>query len=268
MAFSNVFASMHKTGETFSENFSDHSFAPKTFEAESAGKQSHSKTILMFHSKTNSPVSIFSRLSIYILGVFFLGYGIVLCVKCEMGVSPINSIPYVISHFIPLTLGTLSLFFYLVNILFQLLISPRKCYSGILLQLPISLIFGLVIDLWDSLIPACETFFGRCTFLCGSLFFTALGIMLIVNARLVPDPPTGTVQAISRATKKNLGTVKIVYDISCVGISLLISVLFAHRNIGFGFATLASALCVGRILAILQKSAQRLAHRYIPKSET
>ncbi len=222
----------------------------------------------MFHSKTNSSVSIFSRLSIYILGVFLLGYGIVLCVKCEMGVSPINSIPYVISHFIPLTLGTLSLFFYLVNIFIQLLISPRKHYSGIFIQLPVSLIFGLVIDLWDSLIPSPETFFGRCTFLCGSLFFTALGILSIVSARLVPDPPTGTVQAISRATKKNLGSVKIAYDISCVGISLLISLLFAHRNIGFGFATIASAICVGQILAILQKFVRKLTLRYISKSET
>ena len=210
--------------------------------------------------------SLFSRILLYIVGAILLGFGIVLCVKCEMGVSPINSIPYVATHLVPLSLGTLSIVFYLVNIAAELLLSERKRYISILLQLPVSLLFGVVIDLWDALLPSAGNLVMQIVCLCGSLFFTAFGIMLIVTARLVPDPPTGTVQTISRVTKKPMGSVKIVYDCTCVLISLLLGLLGAHRVIGFGLATIASAICVGRILALLQSTVGTWLKRYFPET--
>ena len=221
----------------------------------------------MQQTKMKPYTSVLSRIPLYFVGAVVLGFGIVLCVKCGMGVSPINSIPYVITHLVPLSLGTLSIFFYLVNIAIQLILSERKAYIAILLQLPVSLIFGVVIDLWDALLPSAETLVLRIVCLCGSLFFTALGIMLIVAAHLVPDPPTGAVQTISRAAKKPMGSIKIAYDCSCVVLSLLISFLGTHQIIGFGVATIASAICVGRILAFLQGTVGKTLERYIPKSE-
>lgn len=212
-------------------------------------------------------ISIFLRILIYLFGAFVLGFGIVLCVKCGMGVSPINSIPYVATHIVPLSLGTLSIIFYLVNIAIELILSKRKHYIGICLQLPVSFIFGLVIDMWDILLPSAETMAMRIIFLCGSLFFTAFGIMLIVSMRLVPDPPTGAVQVISRTSKKNMGSVKIIYDCSCVCISLLLSFFGVHRIIGFGIATIASAVFVGRILAFLQSTIGKHLKHLFPETE-
>lgn len=194
------------------------------------------------------------RVLLYLVGAVVLGFGIVLCVKCEMGVSPINSVPYVASHLVPLSLGALSIVFYLVNIAAQLILSDRKAYVGILLQLPVSFLFGAVIDLWDVLLPSAGTMFLRLVCLCGSLIFTAIGILLIVTADLVPDPPTGAVQVISQVTKKKLGNVKVVYDSSCVVLGLFLSLFCLHQIIGFGVATIASAVFVGKILAFLQKT--------------
>lgn len=204
----------------------------------------------MQHSKFNK--SIFSRILLYLIGAVLLGFGVVLCVKCGMGVSPINSVPYVLTYLTPLSLGTLSILFYLVNIALQLILSERKDYISILLQLPVSFLFGFVIDIWGALLPSAENIVMQIVYLCASLFFTAFGIMLLVTAHLVPDPPTGAVQAISRASKKAMGNIKIIYDSTCVVISLLISLLGTHRIIGFGIATVVSAICVGRILAFLQ----------------
>ena len=216
--------------------------------------------------KIKTHTSVLSRIPLYIAGAFLLGFGIVLCVKCKMGVSPINSIPYVITHLIPLSLGTISILFYLINIVLQFFLSERKYYISIILQLPVSLLFGLVIDLWDALIPTAQTVGMRIIFLCGSLFFTALGIMLIVAMHLVPDPPTGAVQAISRTVKKDMGNVKMIYDGSCVVISLLIGLLGTHRIIGFGIATIVSAVCVGRILALLQGTVGKQLEHYFPET--
>lgn len=204
----------------------------------------------MQRSKFN--ISVFSRILLYLVGAVLLGFGIVLCVKCQMGVSPINSVPYVLTYLTPLSLGTLSILFYLVNIALQLILSEKKDSISILLQLPVSFLFGFVIDIWGALLPFAENIAMQIFCLCASLFFTAFGIMLLVTAHLVPDPPTGAVQTISRTSKKAMGHIKIIYDSTCVVLSLLISLLGTHRIIGFGLATIVSAICVGRILAFLQ----------------
>lgn len=221
----------------------------------------------MSETRSEKLKSILSRIPIYIAGAVLLGFGIVLCVRSEMGVSPINSIPYVISHIVPLSLGTISILFYLVNIILQLILSKRKDYLGIILQLPVSLLFGLVIDMWDALLPSAGSIWMRILCLCGSLFFTAFGIMLIVAMHLVPDPPTGTVQVISHITGKEIGTIKVIYDCSCVVISLLTGFLGTHQIVGFGIATIVSALCIGRVLALLQKTIGKRLKRYFPEAE-
>lgn len=208
--------------------------------------------------------SLSKRLIIYLAGIIVLCLGIVFCVKCGLGVSPINSVPYVLTHLMPLTLGEFSILFYLVNIALQLILSDRKDYVGILLQLPVSFIFGFVIDLWDAHLPtAGSSIIVQILFLCCSLFFTAFGIMLIVCAHLVPDPPTGAVQALTKTSQKQMGNVKIVYDCSCVIASLLIGILGAHHLIGFGIATIASAIFVGRILAILQNTIGQKINQFV-----
>lgn len=198
--------------------------------------------------------SLVSRLPLYVVGVFSLGFGIVLCVKCGLGVSPINCIPYVLSNIWPLSLGLFTIVFYLVNMAISVMLSERKRYLGIALQLPVALVFGLVIDMWNALLPAAGTAGMKLLCLVGSLVFTAFGIMLLVATDLVPDPPTGTIESISRFTKKKVGSVKVAYDCCCVIISLLIGLLVAHQNIGFGIATIVSALCVGKLLALMQKT--------------
>lgn len=208
--------------------------------------------------------SAVSRIPLYLAGVVVLCLGIVLCVKSGMGVSPINSIPYVGTFLVPYSLGMLSVVFYLVNIAMELLLSKRERYVGILLQLPVSLLFGVGIDAWNAVIPSVSSLLLRSLCLCGSLFFTAFGIMLVVAAHLVPDPPTGAVQTLTRFSGKNMGTVKVLYDCTCVVISLLLGFCGAGRLIGFGVATIASAVCVGRILALLQNTIGKQLRRRFP----
>lgn len=201
--------------------------------------------------------SMAQRIMIYIIGVFIQCFGIVLCVKCQLGISPINSIPYVVSKIIPLTLGILSIFFYLINIAIQFILSEKKYYPSIILQLPISFLFGFVIDFWDAILPNATNIFTQILFLCGSVFFTAFGIMVLVAMNLVLDPPTGTIQAISRVTSKSIGSVKVIYDCVCVIVSVLIGFISTHHLVGFGIATIISALFVGRVLSLLQKTVGR-----------
>ena len=71
------------------------------------------------------------RLGIYIIGVISVSLGIVLCVKCELGVSPISSIPYVLGYLTPLTFGTLTMLFHFCNSMIQYILEKKQSPSSI-----------------------------------------------------------------------------------------------------------------------------------------
>lgn len=71
-------------------------------------------------------------------------------------------------------------------------------------------------------------------------------MVCILDVDLIQNPPDGTVKQISILSGWEFGTVKIIYDVVCVLVSVLLSLVFLHRIEGFGIATIASAVFVGR----------------------
>lgn len=62
------------------------------------------------------------------------------------------------------------------------------------------------------------------------------------------------VKAVSECIHKNFGNVKIAFDISCVILSLLLSLLFFHFSIvGIREGTVISALCTGMVVKFFTK---------------
>ncbi len=91
------------------------------------------------------------RLGIYIIGMIFVSLGIVLCVKCELGVSPISSIPYVLGYLTPLTFGTLTMVFHFLNSIVQYILEKRLFNVKVLLQIPVAFLFGVIIDFFKNI---------------------------------------------------------------------------------------------------------------------
>ena len=76
-----------------------------------------------------------ARLGIYIVGLMLISFAIALSVKCDLGVSPVSSLPYVISQIVGISLGTCSILVYTVYILVQMILGGRKFQPALLLQL-------------------------------------------------------------------------------------------------------------------------------------
>ena len=189
------------------------------------------------------------RLLIYFSGIILVSAGIVLCKKCNLGLSPVSSIPFVAEDIIPLSFGTLTMLFHLINITLQSILG-RTVNLKILLQVPIAIIFGQVINLFQLLFNfTADTWYIQLLTLILSVVFTALGMICMIHMQLVQNPPDGLVHLISQKTQLDLGKVKIIYDISCVLISLIISFLCFHEFRGFGIATIVSALAVGKLVS-------------------
>lgn len=75
-----------------------------------------------------------NRLSVYILkrylfflsGLSIIAFGVAFSVKASLGTSPISSVPYVVSLFTPLTVGTATIIMHCVFLVMQILILRKN----------------------------------------------------------------------------------------------------------------------------------------------
>ncbi|MCD7886382.1 MAG: DUF6198 family protein [Clostridiales bacterium] len=198
-------------------------------------------------------IRAFLRCIIYLAGIFLVSLGIVLCKKCNLGISPISSIPYVLEELVPLSFGTLTMLFHFVNIALQLILTRKLLAPKILLQIPLAFVFGCVIDWLQELVVFDGTILlYQVLALAGSIFVTALGMVCMINMNLIQNPPDGFVRQLSQQLQTELGTVKIVYDCSCVVIATVLGLVLLGRAKGLGVATVFSMLLVGRTVTWLQ----------------
>ena len=75
-----------------------------------------------------------------------MAFGVAFSIKASLGTSPISSVPYVVSLFAPLTVGTATIVMHCVFILLQILILRRQYHPIQLMQLPVAVLFGYLTD--------------------------------------------------------------------------------------------------------------------------
>lgn len=200
-----------------------------------------------------------ARILIYLAGIVMVSLGIVLCKKCNLGISPISSLPFVLEDVVPLSFGTLTMFFHFLNTALSLALTKKLLDVKILMQVPLAFVFGRVIDffqgvvVFDGTIPSYQLLA-----LVLSVFFTALGMVAMISMDLIQNPPDGLVKQLSLKLNRELGTVKVGYDIACVVISVLIGILFLKHIKGMGVATIVSAVFVGRMVTWMKKILQTI----------
>ena len=79
---------------------------------------------------------------------------------------------------------------------------------------------------------------------------TALGVTLIVSARLVPVAPDGMVQTLSQVFHCEFGKAKYFFDGGCVCIALVYGLVRTGAVVGIGIGTVAAALLAGGICTL------------------
>ena len=67
-------------------------------------------------------VYILKRYLLLLLGLSIMAFGVAFSIKASLGTSPISSVPYVVSLFAPLTVGTATIIMQCVFIVMQILI--------------------------------------------------------------------------------------------------------------------------------------------------
>lgn len=202
------------------------------------------------------------RLMIFGLGILALAFGIVLNTKTALGVSSISSLPFVLSKISFLTLGQATMLMYIIYILAQTILL-RKILLKVVLQLPFSFIFGLIVDFFDSLLAIQPSnMVWSLIYLVLAIVITAFGAYLVVSMNVILNPADGIVNSIAYVSHQEFGTIKLIFDCSMVSLSLIVSWLFSRQFLGFGIGTIASAMVIGKLITqfktMLKKKLERI----------
>ena len=199
-----------------------------------------------------SKTEIAKRYMLFIISLFFSALGVAFTKHGELGVSPISSVANVLSYqFSSLSLGTWLIIWNCVLIVGQILILRKNFQLIQLLQVPLSFLFGWFTDLgmWIvSFIPA-NTYPVRLAMVVIGIVILGFGISLSVIANVIMNSGEAFVKAVSDIMHKDFGNIKIGFDIFCVIVSLVLSLIFFHFTIvGTREGTIISALLTGIVV--------------------
>lgn len=190
---------------------------------------------------------LFRRYLVFLLGLYVNALGISFIIKAGLGSSPISSVPYTVSLGTPLTLGTLTFVLNMALIVGQILMLKKDFKKEQWLQLPVSVVFSVFIDLsmWMLACIQPETYVWKIGALLAGCVILGLGVSLEVVANVVMLGGEAFVHAISRITKKEFGWVKIGFDCTLMLSACAISLAMFGSIEGVREGTVMAALLVG-----------------------
>lgn len=191
------------------------------------------------------------RLGVYLAGLFLLAIGVAFSIKSNLGVSPINTVPYVLSHVTALDVGLMTAIVNTAYVLIQFVLLGRDMRPIDILQVPCGITFGLFVTVANRLLPfpTPASYWLRLGLLGISIFILGLGTFFYLTANLIPKPSEGIMLAIQKRSGWELSRIKTGFDCSMVTIAFLISII----AFGIGIGTLIAALSVGTVLGIMKK---------------
>ena len=196
------------------------------------------------------PVYITKRYLLLLVGLSIMAFGVAFSIKASLGTSPISSVPYVVSLFAPLTVGTATIVMHCVFILLQILILRRNYHPIQLMQLPVAVFFGYLPDfgVWAVRGIHCSTYWQQWIVCLIGILLVAAGVSLEVKAGVVVLAGEGVVLAICKVLPKiKFGYMKVGFDVTLVVIACILSFTFTGHLQGVREGTVAAALLVGLI---------------------
>jgi uncharacterized membrane protein YczE len=196
------------------------------------------------------------RIIFYCSGAFFTALGVVITINANLGVSPVTSLPYVLSLVTNIDVGICFMAFFALIITIQIAILRKNFKLINLTQIIISTLFGYFVILAEFIVGdfVLPTYPGRLLMLLSGIFFVALGITLYVDAKLVPMPVEGLANAIMQKLKRPFYQMKLTVDCSTVLCSVIISFIVFGRLHGLREGTIISAVLIGWMIKIVQKA--------------
>ena len=203
------------------------------------------------------------RVLVYCVGLFILALGVSFSKVADLGMSPVNSIPYVLSEiFTSLSMGTWVIIVFSTYIVVQFLILGKDIQPARLLQILCTTLFGYFTDFTNALTAALlpeptavaasfALVYGvRLLYLFISMLLIALGILFYLTPDLISLPGEGIMQVLAQKLHLPLHKVKMAFDVTVSLVALALSLVYFREFHGIREGTVIAAFGVGKILGL------------------
>ena len=220
--------------------------------AENSGSETVSRTEPRRRAGNNMAV----RMPVYIIGLFIMTLGIGISVKSDMGVSPVSSIPYTMTCVWGIEMGKATILFHAGLVVIQIILLRRRFRIKNLLQVPVGIMFGYFTTFSNylmSFLPDPHNIAIQLGMVLISTLLVAVGLFFYVPADIIPLAGEGVMLAVADVTKKQFSTIKLLFDISMVVISLVTCLLLIHSLGSVGIGTVIAAVLVGVELKLITR---------------
>lgn len=204
------------------------------------------------------------RCLFYGFGVICMAVGLTLNTKTQLGVGSVASIAYSGSLIWGMDYGRLTFVVYMAAIILQLLLKKENRHWKICLQLPFSAVFSALLTVFGrniQLFP--EALWQRLLLLLVAIGFTALGLLLIVDMKLIANPADALADTVGSLLGRDVGFGKNVIDVISVTLSCAIGLIFVGKIVGIGIGTVVTMILTGRLVSLfrglLEEKIQTLA---------
>lgn len=209
------------------------------------------------------------RYLLFVISLFFSALGVALTKTAGLGISPISSFPNVISMKVTaISMGTWVFLWCCALLLGQILILRKDFKPVQLLQLPLSFIFGNFIDLCVSFVSSVtvDSYPMKIVFVILGVIVLAFGVSLAVTANVIINSGEAFVKAVADKTGKNFGTVKTIFDVGCVTIAVVASLIFFDMKVvGVRESTLIVSLCTGSVVRFFNRFITKPLNKILTK---
>ena len=172
---------------------------------------------------------------------------IIFTIHGNLGITPISCPVYVLSLGFSPTLGEFTIAMHVLFVLIQILLLRSKFEYIQLLQIPLGIIFGVLIDLNALLLGNYypTKYLGKILFICIGSFSCAIGVSIEVTVKTVLIAGEGLLVAIITVFDLPLGKTKVAFDVSLLLISIVISLYLFKEIKGVREGTVIAAFLVG-----------------------
>lgn len=208
--------------------------------------------------------NFYSELS-YLLGLVILALGTALMERADFGMSMVVAPAYIIhlklSQYFPVFSFGMAEYCLQLVLIVALCIALRKFKVGYLFSFVTAVLYGVVLDvlmLGIAHIPAESYAVRTVLFVCG-MGLCSLGVALFLKTYLAPEAYELVVKEISRKYNLRISVVKTVYDLTSLGVSVIMSFCFfgwfCFEGVKWGtlITSLVNGWLIGRITAFLDK---------------
>lgn len=195
------------------------------------------------------------KVMVYCIGLFIMAIGVTFSVKSNLGVSPVNAIPYVVSIILGIDQGLCVSIIFCSYIILQFFILRKEFKLKNLLQILCASLFGYFVSFSNMIFyfEPSENYLVRLGYMLLSITLIGIGVFLYLEARLIPLPAEGVMMALKEKTVFEFHNIKVGFDVITVIIAVGISYIFLKNIIGVREGTFIAALLVGKVVGLIPK---------------